>query len=110
MSTNVEAAKKFVEGQKGVSIIVQKVIYFNYTRIVPRMKKYWFRVDKDSLKPITHQPSFCRESADFLSEPNLSGFKAHHTLADFLSPIFDKSYLDALKCHRKLKRKLQHYH
>ena len=54
MSTNVEAAKKFVEGQKGVTIIVQKVIYFNYTRIVPRMKKYWFRADKDSLKPITH--------------------------------------------------------
>ena len=33
--------------------------------------------------------------------------KAHHTLAHFLSPIFDDSYLHAF---RKLERKLQHCH
>ena len=40
------------------------------------------------------------------SEPNLSGFKVHHTLADFLSPIFDKSYLHAFKKARKAQKKI----
>ena len=31
--------------------------------------------------------AFCRETPDFLSPTKLSGFLAHHTLADFLSPI-----------------------
>ena len=41
-----------------------------------------------NIKPITHQPIFCRETPGFLSPTKLSGFLAHHTLADFLSPIF----------------------
>ena len=36
------------KAKKDVTIFVQQVIYFNYTSIIPRMKKYWFKVDKDS--------------------------------------------------------------
>ena len=47
---------------------------------------------------ITHAlADFLSGECPFLSEPNLSGFKAHHTLADFLSTNFDKFYLHAFK-------------
>ena len=36
----------------------------------------------------------------------MSGFKAYHTLADFLSPIFDKSYLHAFKNPQKAQKKI----
>ena len=51
--------------------------------------------------------NFLSGECRFFSEPNLSGFKTRHTLADLLSPIFDESYLHAFK---KLKRKWQHCH
>ena len=48
-------------------------------------KFFWFSTAKAHH---TLADSVFVETPDILSETNLSGFLAHHTLADFLSPIF----------------------
>ena len=55
----------------------------------------------DILSPSHTSRLFVGRVTIFLSEPNLSGFNGHHTLADFLSPIFDESYLHAFKSSKE---------